>query len=54
MYELLQAGPCSYYMDCPSKVGFIVLGEEVCLVDTGGDKDAGKKPCAGRRRWAGA
>ena len=43
MYELLQAGPCSYYMDCPSKVGFIVLGEEVCLVDTGGDKDAGKK-----------
>ena len=26
MYELMQAGPCSYYMDCPSKVGFIVLG----------------------------
>ena len=43
MYELMQAGPCSYYMDCPSKVGFIVLGDEVCLVDTGGDKDAGKK-----------
>ncbi len=43
MYELMQAGPCSYYMDCPSKVGFIVLGKEVCLVDTGGDKDAGKK-----------
>lgn len=43
MYELMQAGPCSYYMDCPSKVGFIVLGQEVCLVDTGGDKDAGKK-----------
>ena len=43
MYELMQAGPCDYYMDCPSKVGFIVLGDEVCLVDTGGDKDAGKK-----------
>jgi glyoxylase-like metal-dependent hydrolase (beta-lactamase superfamily II) len=43
MYELMQAGLCSYYMDCPSKVGFIVRGDEVCLVDTGGDKDAGKK-----------
>ena len=43
MYELMQAGLCSYYMDCPSKVGFIVRGDKVCLVDTGGDKDAGKK-----------
>ena len=29
MYELMQAGPCSYYMDFPSKVGFIVRGDEV-------------------------
>ena len=54
MYELLQAGPCLIIWIAPARWGLLLLGEEVCLVDMGGDKDAGKKPCAGRRRWAGA
>ncbi|MBQ9551717.1 MAG: MBL fold metallo-hydrolase [Clostridia bacterium] len=44
MYELVQVGEHSYYMDCPVKVGFYRTGEnEVVLIDGGSDKDAAKK-----------
>lgn len=44
MYELRNAVGGSWYMDCPSKVGLIFLGEkDVCAIDGGSDKDAGKK-----------
>lgn len=44
MYELIQAGPRTYYMDCPARVGIYKLNEEeVCLIDAGSDRDAGKK-----------
>ena len=44
MYELIQAGPRTYYVDCPSKIGVYVTGEgEACIIDSGNDKDAGKK-----------
>lgn len=44
MYELKNAAGSSYYMDCPSKVGLIFIGDgEVCAIDGGSDKDAGKK-----------
>lgn len=44
MYELIQAGEYSYYIDCPAKIGiYHPGGEEVYLIDSGGDKDAGKK-----------
>lgn len=44
MYELIQAGPCSYYIDCPAKIGVYKASEkEVCLIDSGGDKDAGRR-----------
>jgi len=44
MYELIQLTQNSFYMDCPAKVGFYKIGEtEVVLIDSGSDKDAGKK-----------
>ena len=44
MYELIQATESTFYMDCPSKVGFFRIGEDaVVLIDSGSDKDAAKK-----------
>lgn len=44
MYELLQAGPRTWYMECPTRVGVWEMGEgRVCLIDAGSDKDAAKK-----------
>ena len=44
MYELICAAGSSYYMDCPAKVGIYRCGEnEAVLIDSGSDKDAGKK-----------
>ncbi len=44
MYELIQVSERSYYIQCPAKIGLVRLGEkEVCLIDSGSDKDAGRK-----------
>lgn len=44
MYELMQASDRSYYIQSPAKIGLVRLnGTEVCLIDSGNDKDAGKK-----------
>ncbi len=44
MYELIQVGPQSYYVQSPAKIGIVKCSEtEVCLIDSGSDKDAGKK-----------
>ncbi len=44
MYELVQAAGNSYYIECPAKIGVVVTGEnEVSLIDSGSDKDAGRK-----------
>lgn len=44
MYELVQVRGDSYYIQSPAKIGLVRLGpEEVCLIDSGNDKDAGKK-----------
>lgn len=44
MYELIQAGERSYYIECPAKIGIFLAGEgEVYLIDSGNDKDAGRK-----------
>lgn len=44
MYELIQAGEDTFYMDCPTKVGFFRIKEDtVVLIDSGSDKDAGRK-----------
>lgn len=44
MYELIQLTDRDYYIDCPAKIGIVdVGGGEVVLIDSGSDKDAGKK-----------
>lgn len=44
MYELIQLAENSYYIQSPAKIGLVRLSEtEVCLIDSGNDKDAGKK-----------
>ncbi|MBD5169523.1 MAG: MBL fold metallo-hydrolase [Oscillibacter sp.] len=44
MYELVQAGPRSYYMEAPAKIGiYLADGNRVYLIDSGGDKEAGRK-----------
>ncbi len=44
MYELIQAGPRSWYIESPVKIGLITTGtNEVWMVDAGGDKDAGRR-----------
>ncbi len=44
MYELIQVSGSCYYIQCPAKIGLVKTGEgEVCLIDSGSDKDAGKK-----------
>jgi len=44
MYELIQVGEKSYYVNCPAKIGIYRQSEtEVFLIDSGNDKDAGKK-----------
>jgi glyoxylase-like metal-dependent hydrolase (beta-lactamase superfamily II) len=44
MYELVQVGKHSYYVDCPAKIGIYAENDgSVCLIDSGSDKDAGRK-----------
>lgn len=44
MYELIQAFGGSYYIQSPAKIGLVKLSEkEVCLIDSGNDKDAGRR-----------
>ena len=44
MYELIQVSDRSYYIQSPAKIGLVRLnGTEVCLIDSGNDKDAGRK-----------
>ena len=44
MYELIRVTENAYYLDCPAKIGVVRTGEDrVCLIDSGSDKDAGKK-----------
>ncbi|MDE7260450.1 MAG: MBL fold metallo-hydrolase [Oscillospiraceae bacterium] len=44
MYELIQISEKSYYIQSPAKIGLVRLtGQDVCLIDSGSDKDAGRK-----------
>ena len=44
MYELIQVSGNSYYIQSPAKIGLVKVSDtEVCLIDSGNDKDAGKK-----------
>ena len=44
MYELIQAAPNTWYIDCPAKMGLVrVDGDGFFLIDSGSDREAGKK-----------
>ena len=44
MYELIQVAERSYYIQSPAKIGLVKISDEdVCLIDSGSDKDAGRK-----------
>ena len=44
MYELVQVNQSSYYINCPAKIGvYTPDGRHVVLIDSGNDKDAGRK-----------
>lgn len=44
MYELVQVSQNCYYIQSPAKIGLVRLNDtDVCLIDSGNDKDAGKK-----------
>ena len=44
MYELIHVSERSYYIQSPAKIGLVRLdGQDVCLIDSGNDKDAGRK-----------
>ena len=44
MYELIHAVGNSYYVQSPAKIGLVRLNDtDVCLLDSGNDKEAGRK-----------
>lgn len=44
MYELIQISENCSYIKSPAKIGLVKLSErKVCLIDSGNDKDAGRK-----------
>ena len=44
MYELIQVSDYCYYIQSPAKIGLVKINDqEVCLIDSGNDKDAGRK-----------
>lgn len=44
MYELIQVSQNCYYIESPAKIGLVKISDnEVCLIDSGSDKDAAKK-----------
>ncbi len=44
MYELVRVGEKTYYIESPAKMGiYRINDDEVCLIDSGNDKDAGRK-----------
>ena len=44
MYELIQVSERCYYIQSPAKIGLVRLNDtDVCLIDSGNDKEAGRK-----------
>ncbi len=44
MYELIPISDRCYYIQSPAKIGLVRLtGADVCLIDSGNDKEAGRK-----------
>ncbi len=54
MYELVQVGPQSYYINSPAKIGIYSQSEnDIYLIDSGNDKEAAKKvlKIASEKNW---
>lgn len=43
MYELIRVGERSLYINCPAKIGVYEAEDGAYLIDSGNDKDAGRK-----------
>lgn len=43
MYELIEAGKNTWYIECPSKIGVCRTPSGIYTIDSGNDKDAGRK-----------
>ncbi len=44
MYELVRISDICYYINCPAKIGvYLTEGNNVYLIDSGSDRDAGRK-----------
>ena len=44
MYELIKVSERTYYIDCPTKIGVYIDGEnDAYFIDSGSDKDAGRR-----------
>ncbi len=44
MYELIPVTDRSFYIRCPARIGVVRVSDtDVCLIDSGSDKDAGRK-----------
>ena len=43
MYELIKVTDRTYYIECPAKMGLYLDDDGAILIDSGGDKDAGRK-----------
>jgi glyoxylase-like metal-dependent hydrolase (beta-lactamase superfamily II) len=44
MYELINVKGNTFYIESPAKIGLVKLNDnDVCLIDSGSDKDAGRK-----------
>ena len=43
MYELIQVSENAFYLDCPAKIGLVQTEGGLVAIDSGSDKDAGKK-----------
>ena len=43
MYELIQAAEHTYYIESPAKIGLVQTGGTMALIDSGSDKEAGRK-----------
>lgn len=54
MYELIQVGPQSYYINSPAKIGIYAQSKnDIYLIDSGNDKEAAKKvlKIASEKNW---
>ncbi len=44
MYELVNLGEKTYFVDCPTRIGIYKINDtDICLIDSGNNPDAGKK-----------